>query len=30
MSELKEYIVTLKNRDDLDAFYEDMETPGGN
>lgn len=29
MSELKEYIVTLKNRDDLDAFYEDMETPGG-
>jgi hypothetical protein len=30
MSELKEYIVTLKNRDDLDAFYEDMESPGGN
>ena len=30
MSDLKEYIVTLKNRDDLDAFYEDMETPGGN
>jgi hypothetical protein len=29
MSDLKEYIVTLKNRDDLDAFYEDMETPGG-
>jgi hypothetical protein len=29
MSELKEYIVTLKNRDDLDAFYQDMETPGG-
>jgi len=30
MSDLKEYIVTLKNRDDLDAFYEDMETPDGN
>lgn len=30
MSDLKEYIVTLKNRNDLDAFYEDMETPGGN
>ncbi len=30
MSDLKEYIVTLKNRDDLDAFYEDMESPGGN
>jgi hypothetical protein len=30
MSDLKEYIVTLKNKDDLDAFYEDMETPGGN
>jgi hypothetical protein len=29
MSDLKEYIVTLKNRDDLDAFYEDMETLGG-
>lgn len=29
MSDLKEYIVTLKNRNDLDAFYEDMETPGG-
>lgn len=29
MSELKEYIVTLKNRDDLDNFYDDMETPGG-
>ena len=29
MSDLKEYIVTLKNRDDLDAFYEDMETSGG-
>ena len=29
MSDLKEYIVTLKNRDDLSAFYEDMETTGG-
>jgi len=26
----KEYIVTLKNFEDLDNFYEDMETPGGN
>jgi len=30
MSGLKEYIVTLHNREDLDSFYEDMETPGGN
>jgi hypothetical protein len=30
MSELKEYIVTLKDHKDLDGFYEDMETPGGN
>ena len=29
MSELKEYIVTLKSYDDLDSFYNDMETPGG-
>jgi hypothetical protein len=29
MAELKEYIVTLKNYEDLDAFYDDMETPGG-
>lgn len=27
---MREYIVTLKNFDDLEAFYEDMETPGGN
>ena len=26
---LQEYIVTLHNREDLDAFYDDMETPGG-
>ena len=26
MSDLKEYIVTLHNRDDLEDFYEDMET----
>lgn len=25
----REYIVTLKNRDDLNSFYEDMETLGG-
>lgn len=29
MSELKEYIVTLKSYDDLDNFYDDMETDGG-
>jgi len=28
--DLNEYIVTLKNKEDLDLFYEDMETPGGN
>lgn len=27
---LKEYIVTLHKHEDLDSFYEDMETPGGN
>lgn len=26
---MKEYVVTLKNFEDLDLFYEDMETPGG-
>ena len=25
----KEYVVTLKNKDDLSAFYKDMETIGG-
>jgi hypothetical protein len=25
----KVYVVTLKNFDDLDQFYDDMETPGG-
>lgn len=30
MTELREYIVTLHRREDLDDFYEDMETPGGN
>lgn len=29
MEDLHEYIVTLKNFDDLDSFYDDMETPGG-
>jgi hypothetical protein len=28
--ELKEWIVTLHKREDLEDFYEDMETPGGN
>ena len=27
---LKEYIVTLKEFNDSDSFYDDMETPGGN
>jgi hypothetical protein len=27
---LREYIVTLHNFDDLESFYVDMETPGGN
>ena len=30
MAEIEEYIVTLKNFDDLEEFYSDMETPGGN
>lgn len=29
-ADTREYIVTLRNKEDLDAFYEDMETPGGN
>ena len=29
MSDLKEYIVTLHDYQDLDEFYDDMETPGG-
>lgn len=27
---MREYVVTLHNKEDLDSFYEDMETPGGN
>lgn len=30
MSNIKEYVITLKNFEDLELFYEDMETPGGN
>lgn len=26
----REYVITLNSRDDLDSFYNDMETPGGN
>jgi hypothetical protein len=26
----REYIVTLRKHEDLESFYEDMETPGGN
>ncbi len=29
MSDLKKFIVTLHRHEDLDQFYEDMETPGG-
>lgn len=29
MSDLKEYIVTLKNYDDLPDFYDDIESPNG-
>lgn len=29
MTDLKEYVVTLKNKEDLEVFYHDMETPGG-
>jgi len=27
---LREWIVTLHNKEDLEDFYNDMETPGGN
>lgn len=30
MLEMKEYIITLHNFDDLENFYDDMESPGGN
>jgi hypothetical protein len=26
---MKEYVVTLRNRSDIDAFYNDMESVGG-
>jgi hypothetical protein len=26
----REYVITLHSKDDLDSFYNDMETPGGN
>jgi hypothetical protein len=29
MSDMKEYVVTLRNRSDIDAFYNDMESVGG-
>lgn len=29
MSDLREYVVTLYDYEDLDLFYQDMETPGG-
>lgn len=29
MSELREWIVTLHRKEDLEGFYTDMETPGG-
>lgn len=30
MNGMREYVVTLHNREDLEEFYHDMETPGGN
>lgn len=30
MTPLREYVVTLRRFEDLDDFYNDMETPGGN
>jgi hypothetical protein len=29
MSDLQEYVVALKSKEDLDSFYDDIETPGG-
>jgi hypothetical protein len=29
MSDVREYVVTLKKGQDCDCFYDDMETPGG-
>lgn len=29
MSDQREYVVTLKRFEDLESFYDDMETPGG-
>ena len=29
LEEIDEYIVTLKNKEDLESFYDDMETHGG-
>ena len=29
MEELQEYVVTIKSKDSLDSFYDDLETPGG-
>jgi hypothetical protein len=29
MSDMKEYVVTLRNRSDIDAFYDDMESVSG-
>ncbi len=30
MSEFKEYVVTVKNKSDVDSFYDDMESENGN
>jgi hypothetical protein len=30
MSELQEWVITLHRKEDLESFYDDMETPGGN
>lgn len=29
LDEIDEYVVTLKSSDDLETFYDDLETPGG-
>jgi len=29
MSDMKEYVVTVRNRSDIDSFYDDMESVGG-
>ena len=30
MSDFKEYVVTVKNKSDVDSFYDDMDSENGN